>query len=254
MRTPIIAGNWKMNKTVAESLAFAKDFSQQLQQYPDGAKFEIIIAPPFTAINKMAEALKNSPIKISAQNIAWEDSGAFTGEISAPMVKEAGAEYAIIGHSERRHIFDETDSTINKKINSALNHNIIPILCIGETLEEREDERVEAVITTQVANGLMDLTAEDIKKIIVAYEPVWAIGTGKTATKELAEEVHLMIRKMLAKQFDQETADMIRILYGGSVKPNNAKELLSQPNIDGALVGGASLKPEDFMGIIKNVS
>lgn len=254
MRTPIIAGNWKMNKTIGEAIAFTNSFLQLLKQSPESEKLEIIIAPPFTAINKMAEMINDSPIKISSQNISWEDSGAFTGEISAPMLKEAGATHAIIGHSERRQIFHENDNIINKKIKAALKHEIIPIFCVGETLEEREDERVEAVVTTQIATGLMDLAKEEISKIIIAYEPVWAIGTGKTATKEQAEEVHLMIRKMLAKQYSQETADVIRILYGGSVKPNNSKELLSQPNIDGALVGGASLKPEDFIGIIKNAA
>jgi len=253
MRTPIIAGNWKMNKTIGEALDFFKVLDQELQQFSGTEKLEIVIAPPYTAINKIAEFLKDSSIKISAQNMFWEDAGAFTGEISAPMLKDAGAKYIIIGHSERRQFFNETDSTVNKKIKAALKHNIIPIFCIGETLAEREAEKIESVISTQLTGGLIDLTANDITKIVIAYEPVWAIGTGKTATKEQAEEVHLMIRQMLAKQFGQANADVIRILYGGSVKPNNTKELLSQPNIDGALIGGASLKPEDFIGIIKSV-
>ena len=253
MRTPIIAGNWKMNKTIGEALDFFKVLDQELQQFSGTEKLEIVIAPPYTAINKIAEFLKDSSIKISAQNMFWEDAGAFTGEISAPMLKDAGAKYIIIGHSERRQFFNETESTVNKKIKAALKHNIIPIFCIGETLAERETEKIESVISTQLTGGLIDLTANDITKIVIAYEPVWAIGTGKTATKEQAEEVHLMIRQMLAKQFGQANADVIRILYGGSVKPNNTKELLSQPNIDGALIGGASLKPEDFIGIIKSV-
>src|SRR3972149_697045 len=252
MRTPIIAGNWKMNKTIGEALDFFKVLDQELQQFSGTEKLEIVIAPPYTAINKIAEFLKDSSIKISAQNMFWEDAGAFTGEISAPMLKDAGAKYVIIGHSERRQFFNETESAVNKKIKAALKHNIIPIFCIGETLAEREAEKIESVISTQLTGGLIDLTANDITKIVIAYEPVWAIGTGKTATKEQAEEVHLMIRQMLAKQFGQANADVIRILYGGSVKPNNTKELLSQPNIDGALIGGASLKPEDFMGIIKS--
>ncbi|HBS51615.1 MAG TPA: triose-phosphate isomerase [Coxiellaceae bacterium] len=252
MRIPIIAGNWKMNKTIGETLDFLKILSQELQQSSATTKFEIVIAPSFIAINKMAELLKDSPVKICAQDLFWEDAGAFTGEISAPMLKDAGAKYVIIGHSERRQFFNETDSTVNKKIKAALKYNIVPIFCVGETLAEREAGKIESIIATQLTGGLMDLTANDVTKTVIAYEPVWAIGTGKTATKEQAEEVHLMIRQMLAKQFGQTNADVIRILYGGSVKPSNSKELLSQPNIDGALIGGASLKPEDFMGIIKS--
>lgn len=253
MRIPLIAGNWKMNKTIVEALELVKALHYGLQ-YPDATKLEIVVAPPYTALNKVAEFLKDSFIGVSAQDLFWEESGAFTGAISALMLKDVGAEYTIIGHSERRQVFGETDSSVNKKIKAALVHNIVPIFCVGETLEEREAGKVSTVIETQFAGGLKDLTPEQLEKMVIAYEPVWAIGTGKTATPEQAEEVHAMIRQMLVKQFGQTTADIVRILYGGSVKPSNSKELLSQPNIDGALVGGASLKAEDFIGIIKNAA
>lgn len=252
MRTQIIAGNWKLNKTIGEALDLAKSLHQELQQCDEAKKFEVVIAPPYTAINKVAEFLKESSIKVSSQNMFWEETGAFTGEISALMVKDAGAKYAIIGHSERRQFFHETDETVNKKIKAALKHGLIPIFCVGETLEEREANKVGEVIGTQLLGGLVGITADEVTKVVIAYEPVWAIGTGKTASPEQAEEVHLMIRQMLTKQFRQENADVISLLYGGSVKASNSKELLSQPNIDGALVGGASLKVEDFVGIIKN--
>ncbi len=247
MRTPIIAGNWKLNKTIGEALELAKTLQQGLPT----TKFEIVVAPSYIAINKVADFLKNSPIKVSAQDMFWEDTGAFTGTVSAPMIKDAGAKYVIIGHSERRQFFSETDETVNKKIKAALKHDLTPIFCVGETLAEREAGKINAVITTQLDGGLRDLTANDLAKIVVAYEPVWAIGTGKTATPEQAEEVHVLIRETLAKKFG-DTANKVSILYGGSVKPSNSKELLSKPNIDGALVGGASLKAEDFLGIIKN--
>lgn len=251
MRTLMIAGNWKMNKTINEALELAKALHHGLS-HADAAKLEIVVAPTYTALNKTAEFLKDSFIGVSAQDLFWEESGAFTGAISAPMIKDAGAEYVIIGHSERRQLFNETDNTVNKKIKAALKHGLTPIFCVGETLDEREAGKVNTVIGTQFSNGLADLTAEDVKKVVIAYEPVWAIGTGKTATPQQAEEVHAMIRKMLVEKFGQATADIVRILYGGSVKPSNSKELLSQPNIDGALVGGASLKADDFIGIIKN--
>jgi triosephosphate isomerase len=251
MRIPLIAGNWKMNKTIGEALELVKALHYGLQ-YPEATKFEIVVAPPYTALNKVAEFLKDSFIGVSAQDLFWEDSGAFTGAISAAMIKDAGAEYVIIGHSERRQLFNETDASVNKKIKAAQKTNLIPIFCVGETLQEREAGKVNAVIGTHVYGGLEGLTTEDMAKVVIAYEPVWAIGTGKTATPEQAAEVHAMIRKMLVEKFGQTTADLVRILYGGSVKPSNSKEFLSQPNIDGALVGGASLKPEDFIGIIKN--
>lgn len=251
MRIPLVVGNWKMNKTINEALELVKALHYGLQ-YSEATKLEIVVAPPYTALNKVAEFLCDSFIGVSAQDLFWEDAGAFTGEVSAPMIKDAGAEYVIIGHSERRQFFNETDITINNKMKAALQHKLVPILCVGETLQEREAGKINIVIETQISDGLKDLTAEKAARVIIAYEPVWAIGTGKTATCEQAEEVHVMIRKILAEKFSQATADIVRILYGGSVKSSNSKELLSKPNIDGALVGGASLKAEDFIGIIKN--
>lgn len=251
-RTPMIAGNWKMNKTIGESLALAKTLHQELQQLHKIAKFEVVIAPPYTAISKVAESLTDSSIKVGAQDLFWEESGAFTGAISARMIKDAGATYVIIGHSERRQLFSETDETVNKKIRAALQQDLIPIFCVGETLEEREAGKIAAVIEKQLSGGLMGMSAIDITKMVIAYEPIWAIGTGKTASPKQAAQVHLIIRELLSTQFGQENADLVRILYGGSVKPENSKELLLQPNIDGALVGGASLKAEDFIGIIRN--
>lgn len=251
MRTPIIAGNWKMNKTINEALDLVKTLYQELQP-AEITNLEIVVAPPYTAINKVADILKDSFIKVSAQDLFWEESGAFTGAVSATMIKEAGAKYVIIGHSERRQFFHETDTTVNKKIKMALKYDLIPIFCIGETLIERDAGKVNEIINTQFLGGLADLTPELMKKVVIAYEPVWAIGTGKTASPEQAEEAHAIIRTLLVKHFGQTTADTTRVLYGGSVKASNSKELLSQPNIDGALVGGASLKAEDFIGIIRN--
>ena len=252
MRKIVIAGNWKMNKTNEEAIQLVTTLNEELKQFPEAKELEIIVSPPYTAISSVLDLTQSSLIKISAQNLFWEDSGAFTGEVSAPMLKSAGAEYVIIGHSERRQIFNENDETINKKIKAALNHNLIPILCIGETLEEREADKVQEILISQLSTDLAGFSKEELKKLIVAYEPIWAIGTGKTATPNEAEEAHVIVRKTLAGKFDQEFADTIRILYGGSVKSKNSKELLSQPNIDGALIGGASLKAEDFIGIIKN--
>jgi triosephosphate isomerase len=251
MRTLMIVGNWKMNKTIGEGLELATVLHHGLQ-YPERVKHEIIVAPPYTALSKIAEYLKDSFIAVGAQDVFWEDAGAFTGAISATMLKDAGAEYIIIGHSERRQLFNETDESVNKKIKAVLKQNLVAIFCVGETLQERETEKVAEVIKNQFFGGLKDLTADDMLKVVIAYEPVWAIGTGKTATPEQAEEVHMMIRKLLLEKFGPATADVVRILYGGSVKPSNSKELLSKPNIDGALVGGASLKADDFIGIIKN--
>lgn len=253
MRTKLIAGNWKMNKTISEALELVKSLHFGLQ-FPEVANIEIVVAPTFTALNKVAEFLKDSFISVAGQDLFWEDSGAFTGQISAPLLKDAGAEYAIIGHSERRQYFQETDATVNKKIKAALKHQLIPIVCIGETLAEREANKVNEVITTQITQGLADISQDDAKKLVIAYEPVWAIGTGKTATPEQAEEVHAFIREMLTKIFGSEIAQNTKILYGGSVKASNSKEILFKPNIDGALVGGASLKAEDFIGIIKSVA
>jgi triosephosphate isomerase len=251
MRTTLIVGNWKMNKSISEALELAKALHYGLQ-CPDATKIEVVVAPPYTALNKTAEFLKDSFVSVSAQDLFWENAGAFTGAISAPMIKDAGAEYVIIGHSERRQLFGETNNTVNKKIKAALKAGLIPIFCIGETLAERETGKVNAVIGIQFFDGLVDLNVEDMKKVVVAYEPVWAIGTGRTATPQQAEEVHAIIRKMLVEKFGQVTADIVRLLYGGSVNPSNSRELLSKANIDGALVGGASLKAEDFIAIIKS--
>jgi triosephosphate isomerase len=249
MRTPIIAGNWKMHKTVKEALNLVKEIHYGLT---NPGEVEVVVSPPTTALYKVAEFLQDSYIGVAAQNLFWEDAGAYTGEVSAPLLKEAGAKYVIIGHSERRQYFHETNATVNKKINAALAHQLTPIVCVGETLAQREANLVQQVVHEQITQGLNELTTQQADELVIAYEPVWAIGTGKTATPERAEEVHQMIRSILAQQFDVTTADKIRILYGGSVKPANSKALLALANIDGALVGGASLKAEDFIAIIKN--
>ncbi|MBI2521138.1 MAG: triose-phosphate isomerase [Bdellovibrio sp.] len=250
-RTPMIAGNWKMNLTIAAGIELVKTIHYS-HRHP--GEVDVVVAPPFTAIRAVADTLNGSYISVAAQNIHWEASGAFTGEISGVFAKDAGADYVIIGHSERRQYFGETNETVNKKVKAAFGHGLVPIVCVGETDAEREAGRVHAVIKTQVEEGLAGLTQEQFGKLIIAYEPVWAIGTGKTATGEQAEEVHASIRELLVKLIGQEVAQKIRILYGGSVNAKNAKELLSFTNIDGALVGGASLKPQDFVEIIKSAS
>ena len=244
MRTPIIAGNWKMFKTVSE----AKDFAAQLKPLVAGVHDRtILICPTFTNLQDVCDIVCDSNVKVGAQNLYWEDEGAFTGEISAPMIKSVGCTYVIIGHSERRQYFGETDETVNKKVFAALKHNLIPIVCVGETLAQREQNETFKVIEKQIREGLRGLEAGSWKQIVVAYEPVWAIGTGKTATPEQAQEVHAFIRGLLPKEVAQE----IRILYGGSVKPENIKELMAKPDIDGGLVGGASLKVDSFVKLVK---
>ena len=247
-RTPMIAGNWKMNTTPSEGVKLAKELSELL---PDTGGVDVVIAPPHTHLFPVNEVVKGGPIKLAAQNIYFEESGAFTGEISAHMIKDIGCEYVIIGHSERRQLFSETDESVNDKTRAALACGIKPIVCVGESLEERESGKALDVILKQLQGGLKDLPKELSMAIIVAYEPVWAIGTGKTATDEQAEEVHSFIRETLEKMFDREVSSGTRILYGGSVKPENIEGLMAQPNIDGALVGGASLKAETFKNIIK---
>lgn len=248
MRIPIIAGNWKMNKTTSETRAFCSEFIKLI----DNVKgVEIVIAPPFTALSAAGDVIKNSAIKLSAQNIFWEEKGAYTGEISPLMLKEIGCGYCIIGHSERRQYFGETDETVNKKIKAALKHDIMPIFCIGEILKEREENRTMDVIDRQLKGGLKDLSESDISRIVIAYEPVWAIGTGKTATPQQAQEAHRFIRDFIRKKAGYKAADGIRILYGGSVTPENIKDLMAQDDIDGALVGGASLKPDSFAAIVR---
>lgn len=248
MRRPLIAGNWKMNKNIAESVELA---SQLRKQVSDVKEVEIVVAPPYTALGTVADIIKGSNIFLSSQNIFWEESGAFTGEVSPLMLKDIGCQYAISGHSERRQYFGETNETVNKRLKATLKVSLTPIVCIGEVLEEREAEKTLDVIEQQLKAGLNSLSADEMKKVVIAYEPVWAIGTGKTATPNQAQEVHQFIRKLIAQIFSKEVAEGIRILYGGSVKPDNIDQLMSQKDIDGALVGGASLKADTFAGIIK---
>lgn len=249
MRKIIIAGNWKMNKSPLEAIELINFLKRDLI---DITEVDIVVCPPFLALSDASEILHESNIGLGAQNIYWEDSGAFTGEISAPMLKSLGVQYTIIGHSERRQLFGETNETVNKKIKAALRHELIPIVCVGEVLEEREAGKAFDVIKEQCEESLKGLTDEEMGKIILAYEPVWAIGTGKTATPEQAEEVHKFIRGLLAETHNEELASGMRIQYGGSVKPENTADLMSQPDIDGALVGGASLEYDSFSKIIKN--
>ncbi len=246
-RRPIIAGNWKMNKTSNE----ARDLASKLLPLVSGAQDrDIVLAPPFTALNAVAEAIKGTNVALSAQNLFWEDKGAFTGEISAEMLLDLGCKYVIIGHSERRQYFGETDETVNRKVKQALKKGLFPIMCVGETLAEREAGKLKEIISRQVAGGLKDITAEDMKKAVIAYEPVWAIGTGKTATPEQANEVHALIREKVSSLYSADIAGGLRIQYGGSVTPENVSSLMAKPDIDGALVGGASLKPESFAALV----
>ena len=247
MRQLIIAGNWKINKTLGEAVELVTALHAQ---FANLKSIDIVLCPP--AINLQAAHLivKDSAISLGAQNMHWEPAGAFTGELSAGMLKSVGCEYVIIGHSERRQYFGETDETVNKKVHRAVNEDLLPIMCIGETLAQREGGLTEKVLETQIRGGLKDISAEKMKSVIIAYEPIWAIGTGKTATTEQAQSAHKFIRDLIREMYSSELADGLRIQYGGSVKPENAKELLSQPDVDGALVGGASLKADSFAGII----
>ena len=248
MRRPLIAGNWKMNNNSTESVELV---SQLREMVSEAENVEVVIAPPYTALSSVAVALKGSNIFLSAQNTFWEESGAFTGEISPSMLKDIGCQYTIIGHSERRQYFGETNEMVNKRLKAALKASLTPIVCIGETLEEREAGKTLAVIEQQVREGLNGLSSEEMDKVVIAYEPVWAIGTGKTATPDQAQEVHHFIRKQIAQIFGERIAENIRILYGGSVKPDNIDQLMAQRDIDGALVGGASLKADSFARIVK---
>ncbi len=248
MRTPLIAGNWKLHKTVPEALELVKALKNQVAEVKD---VEIVVGPAFTALYPVTEAIRGSNIAVAAQNCYPENTGAYTGEVSPLMLKDAGCKYVIIGHSERRQIFKESDEFINAKIKAALGEDLHVIFCIGETLEEREAEKTWDILKTQLQNGLDGITREDLKKIVVAYEPVWAIGTGKTATGDQAQEAHAYIRGQLKEIFGQQSAEDMRILYGGSVKPDNVDGLMSRSDIDGTLVGGASLKAADFARIVK---
>jgi triosephosphate isomerase len=246
MKQFYIAGNWKMHKTVAESVALARDLVSKL----GSTRQKVMIAPAFTALASVAEVVKGTQLRLGAQNMGPEEQGAHTGEVSVLMLKDLGVQTVILGHSERRHSYREDDALINKKLLLALKHGLEPILCVGETLEEREAGKLELVIGTQIRDGLKGVDAAALARVIIAYEPVWAIGTGKTATPQDADAVHLYIRKVLGGLYGEAAAKAMVIQYGGSVKADNAAELMGMPNIDGALVGGASLKPETFVPIV----
>jgi triosephosphate isomerase len=247
MRRKVIAGNWKMNMDVHQS---QKLVSEILNGLGKDSKAEVIVCPPYTSLSEVNSLLKGTQIKLGAQNMYFEESGAYTAEISADMLKSVGCEYVILGHSERRVIFNESDELVNKKIKSALAKGLKPIFCVGELLEQREKGETMKVVSSQIEKGLEGISAEQMKNIIVAYEPVWAIGTGKTATPQQAQEVHLFIRELVTENFSSIVAEKLIIQYGGSVKPDNSRELLSQKDIDGALVGGACLKADSFLSII----
>ncbi len=247
MRKSIIAGNWKMYKITPEAKVLVEGLKIRVGTLNDR---EVVVCPPYTSLAIVAESLQGSTIKIGAQNMYWEDKGAFTGEIAPGMLKDAGCVYVIIGHSERRQYFGETDETVNKKMKKAFSSGLLPIVCIGETLAEREGDKTFQVLERQVREGISGLNNEEASKMVVAYEPVWAIGTGKTATPQQAEEAHKFIRQKLGEIYSPAIAEEIRILYGGSVKPDNCKELMGLENIDGALVGGASLEVESFSKIV----
>ena len=246
MRIPVIAGNWKLFKTISESVALVDDLKPLVA---DIHGVEIVVAPVFTALSRVCDAVKGSNILLAAQDCYWEEEGAFTGEVAPKLLKDAGCSHVIIGHSERRQYFGETDLSVNKKTKAAIAAGLTAIVCVGELLAEREAEQTFPVIEAQIQGGLAGLAADSLKHVVIAYEPVWAIGTGKTASDAQAQEVHAFIRRLIARLFNQSAADAVRILYGGSVKPDNVKGLMSQPDIDGALVGGASLKAESFAAI-----
>jgi triosephosphate isomerase len=247
-RRPILAGNWKMNMTATQARELASKLVPLVASIKDR---DIVLGPPFTSLSAVAETIKGSNIGLSAQNLHWEDKGAFTGEVSAEMLLDLGCRYVIIGHSERRQYFGETDETVNRKAKQALRKGLLPILCVGESRAEREAGKLNDIIGSQVTGGLKDISADDIKKVVIAYEPVWAIGTGKTATPEQANEVHALIRQKVKALYSTDIAEGIRIQYGGSVTPENISTLMAMPDIDGALVGGASLKPESFAVLVK---
>ena len=247
MRTPLIAGNWKMYKTVGDAVGFVTELRDMVK---GAGGVDIVVAPAFTAVHAAAAAARGTAIAIAAQDLYWEREGAFTGEVSPAMVKEAGAAYVIIGHSERRRLFGESDVIVNRKTLAAIGAGLIPIVCIGETLEERERDEMLEVLDRQIKDGLDQISAAQVGALVVAYEPVWAIGTGRTATAAQAGEAHAHIRKRLRQWFGADAADACRILYGGSVKPDNIRELIAEPDVDGALVGGASLDARSFADIV----
>jgi triosephosphate isomerase len=247
MRKPIVAGNWKMNKTASEAAELVEAIKQEVA---DVTAVDVVLCPPATALQAVSEGIKGTQIDLGAQNMHWEASGAYTGELSAEMLRDLQCHYVILGHSERRKYFGETNETVNRKTKAALEAGLRPIVCVGETLEQREAGEMEQVVESQVRESLADLGTSGWLETIVAYEPVWAIGTGKTATPEQAQEVHALIRKVLADMADDAVAESVRIQYGGSVKPDNAKELFGQKDIDGGLIGGAALKADSFAAII----
>jgi len=250
MRKIIIAGNWKMYKTIAAAIELANGLKRELYEI-EPEEIDIVICPVFTALSEVAEVIAESNIQLGAQDAYWQDEGAFTGEVSVPMVKDAGCSFVIVGHSERRQFFAETNDTVNKKMQAVLKHGLTPIVCVGESLSEREAGETFKVLEDHVRGSLKEISQSDAARTILAYEPVWAIGTGKTATSQQAQEAQSFIRGILASMFGKETAQQMRIQYGGSVKPENAGELIAQPDVDGALVGGASLKIDSFSQIIK---
>lgn len=247
-RTKFVCGNWKMHRTVAEAVALATAVRDGLGDA--AGRVQVAVAPPYTALHAVAQALRGSGVEVAAQNVHWEVQGAFTGEVAAPMLAEVGCHHVIVGHSERRQLFGETDASVRKKVGAVLAAGLRPIVCVGETLEEREAGRTLAVVERQVREGLAGLPREALAALTLAYEPVWAIGTGRTATSAQAQEVHAAIRALL-RELGGDVAASIRLQYGGSVKPDNAAELMSQPDVDGALVGGASLKAADFVAIVR---
>ena len=246
MQKKLIVGNWKMNKTSTEAVALASAIKENAA---DGV--DLVLCPPFTALAAVYDIISGTGIMLGGQNIHWEDSGAYTGEVSAAMIKDAGCRYVIIGHSERRKYFGETNKTVNKKLRSALNVELIPILCVGETLPERENGEVFQVVEDHLRGGLDGISEEEMQRVVIAYEPVWAIGTGKVATPKEAKEIHLLIYELLDKIYDKDISSSTRVIYGGSVTPENISSLLDEPEISGALVGGASLKAELFSQIIR---
>lgn len=248
MRTPILAGNWKMHKTVQEAIDLVEALIKGAETVSDR---EVLVCPPFTALHALKPVLENTSVKLGAQNMYYEESGAYTGDISPLMLKDVGCSYVIIGHSERRQIFGETDDMVNRKIHTALKHSIRPIMCVGESKPQRDAGQAEEIVIAQVRAGLAGITAAQMNDVVVAYEPIWAIGTGDTATLGDAQAMHAAIRNTLTDMFGADTAQTVRIQYGGSVKPDNVDELMAQPDIDGALVGGASLKADNFLRIVK---
>lgn len=248
MRIPIIAGNWKMNKTIEESIELCNAIKRSVY---NSQNVEIVLCPPFTSLSDVNEMIMDTNISLGAQDCYWLNEGAYTGEVAPRMLKSAGCKYVIIGHSERRAMFNETNETVNKKIQAAIKEGLKPIMCVGERLEEREANKTFNVVRDHVENGLAGIAKEDAKNIVIAYEPVWAIGTGKTATPQQAQEVHAYIRELLSKMYDSQISQTIRIQYGGSVTPQNIKSLINEKDVDGALVGGASLKADSFTEIVK---